>query len=191
MLGAPESAFDDYAMKSNMKLLLCGWMSICLCGLMGRAGEDQALRDRVKATIDMFKRSDTTMEKLFKSAAGYVVFPSVTKGALIIGGASGDGLVFEKDKVIGRAKLTQVTIGAQIGGQEYAEVIFFETTNALAHFKESHIELSAQVSAVAASQGSSDNAQYVDGIMIFTEAKTGLMAEASVGGQKLAFVPLK
>jgi len=137
-----------------------------------------------------FEQSDSGLKDTFKKAAGYVVFPNVGKGGFILGGAHGNGHVYEKGKLVGYASLTQVTVGAQVGGQEFSEVIFFETKEALAKFKESQFAMSAQVSAVAAAEGASKNAKYVDGVMVFTKAKQGLMAEASVGGQKFKFEPV-
>jgi hypothetical protein len=99
-------------------------------------------------------------------------------------------LAYERGKLIGTASLSQFTVGAQIGGQEFAEAIFFESTPALERFKQSKFEMSAQSSAVAVAKGVSGNARYVEGVMIFTKARTGLMAEASVGGQKFKFAPL-
>ena len=92
---------------------------------------------------------------------------------------------------IGTAKLSQFTIGAQLGGQLYAEIVFFEDEAALERFKESKTKLSAQASAVAASDGASANADYEWGVAIFTMAQSGLMFEASVGGQKFKFQELK
>jgi lipid-binding SYLF domain-containing protein len=83
--------------------------------------------------------------------------------------------------------MTQVTIGFQAGGQSYSEVVFFENKEAFDRFKENKIEMSAQVSAVAAASGASLNAKYVDGVMVFTRTKGGLMYEASVGGQQFKF----
>jgi lipid-binding SYLF domain-containing protein len=151
----------------------------------------QKLEKDTAEAIDQLKKTDSGLKKLFDTATGYAVFPRVGKGGLIIGAAHGEGLVYEKGKLIGRSSLTQVTVGAQIGGQELSEVIFFETQEALAHFKEGSFAMSAQVSAVAASEGASQNAKYVDGVMVFTKARTGLMAEASVGGQKFKFEPIK
>jgi lipid-binding SYLF domain-containing protein len=159
--------------------------------LAGQAVDHKKLQADVDAAIQEFKQADSGLAEAFKKAAGYVVFPNVGKGGFIVGGAHGNGHVYEKGKVVGYASLTQVTVGAQIGGQEYAQVIFFETPAALAKFKESEYAMSAQVSAVAASEGASQNAKYVDGVMVFTKAKTGLMAEASVGGQKFKFEPVK
>lgn len=89
--------------------------------------------------------------------------------------------------MIGKAKLAQVSIGFQWGGQAYREVIFFENRAAMDRFKENRLEFSAQASAVAATAGASANVKYADGVMIFTQIKGGLMYEASIGGQKFKY----
>ena len=157
----------------------------------GQAADHKKLQADVDAAITEFKKADAGLKDTFKKAAGYVVFPNVGKGGFVLGGAHGNGQVYEKGKLIGYASLTQLTIGAQVGGQEFSEVIFFETKETLAKFKESNWAMSAQLSAVAAAEGASKDAKYVDGVMVFTKAKQGLMAEASVGGQKFKFEPIK
>ena len=92
--------------------------------------------------------------------------------------------------MVGMAKLSQLSIGFQAGGQAYREVIFFKSKKEMDRFKENRVELSAQVSAVAAASGASANAKYVEGVMVFTMQKGGLMYEASVGGQKFKFEKL-
>lgn len=140
-----------------------------------------------KVARSEFIKADKLMSNLFDNAYGYAIFPNVGKGGLGIGGASGNGAVFEKGKIIGMAKLTQLTIGLQGGGQAYREVIFFEKESDLNRFKENKIELSAQTSAVAVTAGASGNAKYKDGVMIFSQTKGGLMYEASIGGQTFKF----
>ncbi|MGE5107883.1 MAG: YSC84-related protein [Sphingobacteriales bacterium] len=134
-----------------------------------------------------FIKVDGLMKNLFNNAYGYVIFPNVGKGGLGIGGASGNGIVYEKGKMIGKARLTQVNIGFQAGGQAYREVIFFEAKKDIDRFKENKLQFSAQASAVAATAGASGNAKYADGVMIFTQQKGGLMYEASIGGQTFRF----
>jgi lipid-binding SYLF domain-containing protein len=134
-----------------------------------------------------FIKSDDGLSKLFKTAYGYVIFPNIGKGGLIVGGAGGKGTVYEGGTAIGKAKMIQVTVGAQAGGQSYREVIFFETKEALQRFKEDKLEFSGQVSAVAAKSGASANAKYSEGVLVFTEERGGLMVEASVGGQKFTY----
>ena len=91
--------------------------------------------------------------------------------------------------MIGKASMTQVTVGFQFGGQAYRELIFFESKEALDRFKENKIEFSAEASAVAVTVGASANVKYTNGVMIFSQQKGGLMYEASVGGQKFKFTP--
>jgi lipid-binding SYLF domain-containing protein len=145
----------------------------------------------VEAAIQLMKQTDPTLDKFFKSSEGYAVFPNVGKGAIGIGGAHGKGEVYEKGILIGRASLSQLTIGFQLGGQVYSEIIFFETKDTLQDFKEGAYKVSAQASAVAAADGVGANAKYEHGVVIFTLAKNGLMFEASVGGQKFKFIPLE
>jgi len=137
------------------------------------------------------EQADPGLTRLFDGSAGYAVFATVGKGAVGIGGAHGSGVLFEKGTAIGKATLTQVTVGLQLGGQAYTEVIFFENAKSLADFKKGEFTMAAQVSAVAAAAGASANARYVDGVSVFTLAKGGVMAEASVGGQKFSYLPFE
>ena len=154
-------------------------------------GQTTAKKNKIIADSETAKtefiKSDPLMKALFDKAYGYVIFPNVGKGGLGIGGAAGNGVVYEHNKRIGMAKLSQVSIGFQAGGQAYREVIFFETKNEMDRFKESRFEFSAQASAVAVTEGASANVKYTNGVMVFTMQKGGLMYEASVGGQKFKF----
>ena len=145
----------------------------------------------VADTIAAFKKTDASLTKWFDAAHGYAVFPTVGKGGLVVGGGGGGGRVFEKGAYIGDARMTFASIGAQIGGQSFSEVIFFETQAALDRFKQNKFEWAAGMSAVAAASGTSKDAKYSGGVAVFTMPKKGLMAEASVGGQKFKFTPKK
>lgn len=134
-----------------------------------------------------FVATDKLMEPLFERSYGYAIFPNVGKGGFIVGGAVGNGVVYESGKPVGTAKLTQVTAGFQAGGQSYREVVFFENREALERFKKDEVEFSAGVSAVVAREGAAANPKYRDGVLIFIQVKGGLMLEASMGGQKFNF----
>jgi lipid-binding SYLF domain-containing protein len=150
--------------------------------------EEQGTSDsEVAETLANFKNKDAGLKVFFNKAHGYAVFPTVTKGGLGIGGAYGKGKVYQQRRYIGASSLTQVTIGFQLGGQVYSEIIFFKDEAALNRFKGGNFELNAQASAVAATAGASADADYSNGVAIFTLAKGGLMFEASVGGQKFSF----
>ena len=149
--------------------------------------KDRVIIEDVDSARAEFIRTDLLMKSLFDSAYGYVIFPNIGKGAIGVGGASGNGIVYEKGTMIGKASMKQVTIGFQFGGQAYREVIFFENKETLDRFREDKIEFSAEASAVAATVGASANVKYTNGVMIFTQLKGGLMYEASVGGQKFSY----
>jgi len=152
--------------------------------------QERIIDDSKKAKVS-FLKADPSMENLFKNSAGYVIFPNVGKGAVGVGGAAGKGTVYAKGKPAGIAQMVQVTVGAQAGGQAYREVIFFQDKDALDRFMQDKVEFSAQTSAIAAKAGASANANYRDGVVVFTEGKSGLMLEASLGGQKFTYKPLK
>jgi len=143
----------------------------------------------VKAAILDILKKDPGMQSWFDKAAGYAVFPSVGKGGIGIGGAHGKGLVIAGDAVIGKTSLSQVTVGLQLGGQAYAEFIFFKDQTALDDFKRGNYEMGAQASAVAATAGAAADADYNSGVAVFTNTTGGLMFEASIGGQKFKFEP--
>lgn len=139
--------------------------------------------------VAKFKEKDPRVAKAFDTAYGYVLFGTVGKGGIGIGGAHGKGEVFEQGKKIGTSSLMQVTVGFQLGGQAYSEVIFFKDKTALDDFKRGNFELSAQASAVALNARAGGDLPYNKGVAIATMAKGGLMYEASVGGQKLSYKP--
>jgi len=155
-----------------------------------RAESVEKLQEQTKEAMEMLKQKDSTFEAALKKAHSHVIFPNVGKGGFIVGGAGGEGLVYEGDKLIGTATLSQATIGAQIGGQTFIEVIMFSDQIALRKFKEGRFEMSAGISAVAASEGVAEKADYENGMAVISMPKAGLMAEASIGGQKFKFVPL-
>ncbi len=144
----------------------------------------------VAAVIKKFKQKDPGLAKVFAEAQGYVVFPTVGKGGIGVGAARGKGYVYQRGRLIGRSTLTQVTIGLQLGGQAYSEVVFLKDAAALDSFKRGRLKLDAQASAVALTARASADLAYRNGVAIVTMAKGGLMYEASVGGQKFSFKPV-
>ncbi len=149
------------------------------------------LHDNVQNALDGISKTDPGASKFINDSYGYVVFPTIGKGGLIVGGSYGHGEVYEAGKMIGYADMTQATIGLQAGGQEFCEVLAFENKAALDRFVNNRFQFAAQATAVALKSGAAANAKYTDGVAIFAHIKGGLMAEAAVGGQKFEFKPLR
>lgn len=170
-------------------------MAVCLLfitvGVSAQNDKDkQVISDAENAKTTLLEK-DPGLEKFFDTSAGYVIFPNVGKGALIIGGAMGNGVVYENEQIIGMANLKKLSVGLQAGGESVIEVIFFENKKALETFKEGNFEFSARASAVAADKGISKDANYSDSVLVFALPKAGLMADTSVGGQKFEFHAFK
>ncbi len=155
------------------------------------ADDKKVIRDAENAK-EAFLKANPNLQSYFDDAQAYVIFPNVGKGAFIVGAASGNGAVYENGNLIGMANLKQIDVGAQLGGKAFSEIIFFQTEEALRNFKGDEFKLSGNISAIAADKSSPTlNLKYNEGIAVFTLPKEGLMAEVSVGGQRLTYTPFK
>ena len=134
-----------------------------------------------------FMDNSANMSDLFDTAVGYVIFPNVGKGAYILGGAAGNGVLYENGSVQGFAEMRQVDIGLQIGGQAYRQAILFQTQEELDKFKQGNYSLSGNASAVILEKGKAKNVEFSNGRAIVTMPKAGAMIEVSVGGQKFDY----
>lgn len=175
--------------KNYTSVLMLLFLVFASCGSMKNTEED-LVADSQDA-IAAISQNDTNMTEIFDNSVGYVVFPNVGKGAYVIGGASGNGTVYENGNLIGYADLKQVDVGFQIGGQAFIEVIFFNSQTALDNFKKGGYELAANASAVILEEGVSRDVEFQDGVAVVTMPKGGAMAGISVGGQRFEFHPVQ
>jgi lipid-binding SYLF domain-containing protein len=157
--------------------------------LYAQDARQERLIDDAENAKSNFTESDKLLEDMFDHAYGYAIFPNVGKGAAGIGGAAGSGIVYEQGKTIGSVKMKQLTVGLQIGGQAYREVIFFEDKATLERFKTNELEFAAKTSAAAINASAEENKdpEFKDGVLVFTQKKSGIMYDASIGGQKFNF----
>ena len=166
----------------------------------------RAYADDYADTIKVFRGAGESGQ-FFNKCHAYAVFPTIGKGGIGIGAAHGSGRVYVKGEHVGDTSMTQVTIGWQLGGQAYSQIIFFEDKRAFDEFTGGNFEFGAQATAVAITAGASAQAgttgtsagasgnqqsaktaaKYSKGVAVFTIAKGGLMYEASIGGQKFSY----
>jgi hypothetical protein len=151
--------------------------------------EVSALAEQAEAAVKRLRQTMPSVEPYFERSVAYAIFPEITKGGLIVGGAHGKGLVYENGRPIGTTTLSAGSIGLQIGAQKYSEILFFENQLALVKFKQKKISLGARASGVFAEEGAT-SAKYHDGYAALVFGQSGLMGDASVGGQEFGFTPL-
>ena len=147
-----------------------------------------ALHQDVLGALRRMQAKDPALGPLLRKARGYAVFPGVGKASALIGGAFGMGEVFEAGGVIGYAAIVQVTLGVQVGGQTFHELIVFDTREALSSFKRGKVELAANASAVIVKAGAASTAAKA-GTRVFIHSEGGLELEAALGGQKFIYRP--
>ncbi len=165
-----------------------------------------AWADDYSETRKMFE--DAGLSEMFNSAYGYALFPTIGKGGFVVGGAYGKGRVYEQGQYIGDTSMAQATIGFQLGGTGFSQVVFFQDQRALNDFIGGNFEFGAEAQATvltaaagasantggssATASGGKNNVSiagmgYNKGMATFTITKGGLMYEASIGGQKFSF----
>jgi lipid-binding SYLF domain-containing protein len=177
-------------MLTRQRLVLLAALGLVGCHTAPETrAEADELHEKVQMTIDRFEREKPQLKEYFQTAHGYAVFPSIVKAGIGLGGAFGRGEVYEKRKLIGWCSVSQGTIGFQLGGQGYSQVIFFERQYVLEKFKTGTFELAAQASGVGVTAGAGTTVPYTGGVAVFTLPLGGLMGEASLGGQQFDFEP--
>jgi lipid-binding SYLF domain-containing protein len=171
-------------------VILIGILSVLPggCSTAPETGTERAdLKNDVDASMNDFKQNDPTLDNFLRRFYGYAIFPSVGKGGAGIGAAYGKGEVYTQGKRVGYVDMTQATVGPELGGETYSELIVFETGDALDRFKAGQLTFAADASAVGVKPGVAAHAQFERGIAVLVNVKGGLMGEAAIGGQKFNY----
>ena len=160
------------------------------CATAPTSREDKAaLMSEAATRLQQMGAEDPALAALVKRSHGYSMFPNVGKAGLGVGGAYGRGVVYERGQHIGYSDVTQGTVGLQVGGQSFSELLLFENKTALDRFKEGQFGLAADASAVIMKSGAATNANFVNGIAIVVQPIGGAMLEAAIGGQQFTYQP--
>ena len=168
--------------------LLTGMLALAACSTAPHSAEGKSdLRHTSADALQQAQENDPTLRDVIRKSAGYAVFPSIGKGAIGIGGAYGKGDLYQNGAVVGYCDMTQGSIGFQLGGQAYSEILVFQDVAAVDRFKNGNFRFDAQATAVALKSGVGANAKFANGVAVFTMDEAGLMYEASIGGQKFSY----
>jgi lipid-binding SYLF domain-containing protein len=178
-------------MKTCMVLTLLSILLLSIgCSAVPKTVESKAvLSAEVHEAIEVFKQSDSSIETFLNGSYGYAIIPKAFKGGFWVGGAYGNGEVYEQGKMVGYCSMSQATLGFSFGGEHFREIIFFREKRDLDRFRTGEFAFSAQVTGVALTAGAAAKVDYKDGMAVFLLADKGLMVDASLGGQKFKYVP--
>src|SRR5215510_8451088 len=157
------------------------------CMAQGSPEDRTALIAEATGRLQQMQTEDPSLGALLQRGSGYALFPNVTKMGLVVGGAHGWGVVYERGQHIGYSALTQGTVGLQAGVESFSELLVFETPAALERFKAGQFGLAAGISAVVLKSGAAANANFVDGVAAVVHPLGGVMVQAAIGGQQFSY----
>jgi lipid-binding SYLF domain-containing protein len=148
--------------------------------------EQTELEMAAQQTLQTMLMKDPALGTLLDQAAGYIVFPAVKQGGFIVGGAGGKGVIFEQGRKTGFASLSQASIGAQIGGQEFAELVIVRDRVTLDRMRAGDFDVGGQASAVILKTGAATATGFgATGVAVVIDPKGGAMLNLSLTGQRI------
>lgn len=151
----------------------------------GRADLEASARETVHNMI----QREPSITRYIDGAAGYVVFPKIGEGGVIVGGAYGQGVLFERGRRTGFVKVEQAAVGAMLGGKSYSELLVLRTPEALRDVKDGEYELRGDADVVVLTEGAAATTTFKGSVVAFVMPIGGLMVDVSVAGQRLKYVP--
>ncbi len=177
--------------KFILMVLLIAFSSMASCATAPETVEErQSLEARAQTTVQEMIARDPGLQGVLDRAYGAIVFPDIGKGGAIVGAAWGRGVLFERGRPTGYVELNQASLGAQLGGQTFAELVVLQDRSAADRIRRDDVfEVGGDISAVALTAGAAAGSRFSDGMMIFQMPRGGMMVELSVSGQKLNFEP--
>ena len=167
--------------------VVAGWLLGCATAPSSRADKEALLAEAASTLRRM--RAEYPAVDLIVQHYSYALFPTVTKGGLVVGGARGRGVVYERGQHVGYCDLTQGSVGAQAGAQTFSELLVFANQGALDRFKAGQVTFAADASAVVLTTGVTTDTSFIDGVAVVVSPISGVMVEAAIGGQQFTYQP--
>jgi lipid-binding SYLF domain-containing protein len=184
------------SMKAICRSLALGLALLVLLGVATAPRSQSASAADIDADvretmIEFFSRVRGARELVAKSAA-VLVFPSVIKAGIGIGGEYGEGALLTRDRTIDYYNIVSASIGFQLGAQARSVIIVFMTPEALSSFRRTYgwrIGVDASVAIVTVGAGASiDTTRIASPIVGFIFDGKGLMYNLTLDGSKITRV---
>ena len=165
-------------------------LSVMGCATAPKSAEGrQSLAQRADVTLQEMRSRDPGLGEVLAQSAGYAVFPEIGKGGLIVGGAFGRGVLYEHGRMTGYVKVQQASLGAQLGGKTFAELLVLRSPADVAKLRAGDFSVGADASVVALTAGAATSGTLDRGTTVFVLMRGGAMVDVSISGQRIEFVP--
>ena len=113
------------------------WLLALLLSSSTWAGSREEIDAEVRQALKEFRQHTSAGHELSQKAAGMLVFPSVVKAGIGVGGEYGEGSLLIGGKPAAYYNIASASIGFQLGAQARSMIVLFMTENALAKFRNS------------------------------------------------------
>lgn len=171
------------------------WVASILCvAPPARAASAAELSVDAQAALEQLYAQQPGMRELGKKAVAVLVFPSIIKGGLLVGGERGDGALIRRGQVEGFYSISALSFGFQAGAQQFGYALFFMNEPALAYLDQSDgWALGAGPSLVMVDQGyaaSITSTTLTLDVYAVPFGEQGLMAGVGLEGSKISRMDL-
>ncbi len=148
-----------------------------------------------QASLEKLCNSVQLAKLLRPEAQAILVFPTVTKAGLGVGGQYGEGSLLKKGTAAAYYKTTGASFGLQAGGQKYGYAMFFMNAKALDEFVSANgFEVGVGPSVVLVDEGmakTTTTSTLKDDVYAFVFGQKGLMAGLGIQGNKITKITPK
>ena len=160
------------------------------------AAHAQPSRERLvaesRAALDRLYATEPRTRNLSRHARAVLVFPSILKGAFVVGAQSGDGVLFTGGKPSGFYNISAASFGLQAGGQKFSTVLFFMNDRAVNYLSDSAgFSIGSEPNIVVVKTGAALEANTTNAtqdVYIVPFGQKGLMAGVDVQASKITRV---
>jgi hypothetical protein len=149
----------------------------------------RTLHSEVIAALNIFQEKQPEVKELLSKAYGFAVIPAIGSASLVLGGDYGIGEVFVKDRVIGYAGIGKVTIGVQVGGTNFHQIIVFNDEETWKQFKAGKYSFAADAGVAIVKAGAQASKGFGSGTVVFVFNEGGMLLDLDIGVQKFVFKP--
>lgn len=156
---------------------------------VSEAASKKKIDKRVVEAIAEFKDKVSGAEELLNKAAGFLIFPKVTKAGIGIGGERGEGALIIGGNTVDYYRTTSASVGLQLGFQTRKQFMFFMTDDALDGFRNSsgwEVGVDGSVALIEIGAGGAIDTNTIDQPVIgFILSNKGLMYNLTLEGTKI------
>ncbi len=187
-------------MRTVLRFLVVSIIIMAIFGTTGlirpaMAKSAAEIDSAVKGALEELYAVSPAAKELSKIAKGILVFPSILKGGLIVGGQYGEGALLREGKTAGYYNTVAASYGLQAGAQKFGYAMFFTDAASLEYLNKSDgWEIGVGPNIVVVDEGmarSLTTTTAKEGIYVFFFAQKGLMAGLGIQGSKITKITPK